>query len=223
MAQAGIHGLVGVAVRKWAPQREWLILGIVLGNILPDADNLAVAVATLTGGSTDGLHRTFTHSLFFVAGIIIVFEVLGRAIGRPRWRNLGWGLGIGVIMHVLLDLLIWFNGVEILWPIPSWINLWEGVTPAKWWSDLMMPAEFLFFALFFLSLRAFTQRAGQEPGSLNFWIGIQCLLFVVFTVLVYRMDSGFMTLYGALYLLSLGLAWALTIRAQKVLEVGGGS
>ena len=63
MAQAGIHSIVGLAVRKWTPNRKWLMLGIVLGNLFPDADNLAVAIATLTGGSTEGLHRTFTHSL----------------------------------------------------------------------------------------------------------------------------------------------------------------
>ncbi len=65
MAQAGIHGMVAMAVRKWTPSRKWLMLGIVLGNILPDADNIAVAIATLTGKSTEGLHRTFTNSLFF--------------------------------------------------------------------------------------------------------------------------------------------------------------
>ena len=56
MAQAGIHGLAGMAVRKWTPSREWLMTGIVLGNLLPDADNLAVAVATVAGLPTEGLH-----------------------------------------------------------------------------------------------------------------------------------------------------------------------
>ncbi len=41
MAQAGIHGMVGMAVRKWVPKKEWLMLGIVLGNMLPDMDALA--------------------------------------------------------------------------------------------------------------------------------------------------------------------------------------
>lgn len=54
MAQAGIHGMVGMAVRKWTPDRKWLMLGIILGNIFPDADNLAVAVATVMGRSTEG-------------------------------------------------------------------------------------------------------------------------------------------------------------------------
>ncbi|MDH4135113.1 MAG: metal-dependent hydrolase, partial [Anaerolineae bacterium] len=152
MAQAGIHSIVGTAVRKWTPDRVWLMLGIVFGNMLPDADNLAVAVATVTGLPTEGLHRTFTHSLFTVAVVVIAFYIVAWATKRPRWGNLGLGLGIGILMHILLDLLIWFNGVEILWPIPSWVNLWSNVTPPEWWSKLMMPAEFLFFALFFVLL-----------------------------------------------------------------------
>ncbi len=94
MPQAGIHSIVGVAVRKWTPKREWLMLGIVLGNMLPDADYLAVAVATLTGQSTEGLHRTFTHSLFTVAAIILAFYVVAWTTKRPRWGNLGLGLGM---------------------------------------------------------------------------------------------------------------------------------
>ena len=97
MAQAGIHSLVGVAMRKWTPAREWLVLGIVLGNLLPDADNLAVAVATVTGGSTEGLHRTFTHSLFFVLALVVVFWLVGTLVKRPSYGNLGLGLGIGVL------------------------------------------------------------------------------------------------------------------------------
>jgi hypothetical protein len=45
MSQAGIHSLIDTAVRKWVPARKWLMLGIVLGSMLPDVDNLEVAVA----------------------------------------------------------------------------------------------------------------------------------------------------------------------------------
>jgi membrane-bound metal-dependent hydrolase YbcI (DUF457 family) len=109
MAQIGIHGIVGMAVRKWVPERAWLMLGIVLGSMIPDLDNLAVAVATVTKQPTEGLHRTLTHSLFIVAVIILVFYIISKATRQPRWSNLGWGLGLGVLMHILLDLLIWFN------------------------------------------------------------------------------------------------------------------
>ena len=50
--------------------------------------SLAVAVATVTGGSTEGLHRTFTHSLFTVAAVVIVFCAVAAATRRPGcWRG----------------------------------------------------------------------------------------------------------------------------------------
>jgi membrane-bound metal-dependent hydrolase YbcI (DUF457 family) len=216
--------MLGVAVKKWSPARKWLMLGIVLGNLLPDADNLAVAIATLTGNETDGLHRTFTHSLFFVAAIIIVFYGIAWATKKGGISNLGVGLGIGVLMHILLDLLIWFNGVEILWPLASWINLWEGVTPPEWWSKLMMPIENLFFALFFLTLASTAHKQNTDKDflpKLRIWTWVQGVLFIAFLVMVFTMDTGFMTIFGAVYLLSLGLAFGITIHMRNTVEAIG--
>lgn len=224
MAQAGIHSMVGMAVQKWTPARKWLMLGIVLGNLFPDADNLAVAIATLMGKSTEGLHRTFTHSLFFVAAIPIVFYGIAWITKKPDISNLGLGLGIGVLMHILLDLLIWFNGVEILWPLSSWINLWEGVSLPAWWSKLMYPAENLFFMLFFLLLASTARKRNTDEDylpKLRIWTWVQGILFVIFLVLVFTMETGFMTIFGAVYLLSLGLAFGVTIRMRDTVEAIG--
>jgi len=224
MAQAGIHSMVGLAMRKWIPNRNWLMLGIVLGNLIPDVDNLVVAIATVMGKPTEGLHRTFTHSLFFVVMIIMVFMGLARATKRPKWGNLGLGLGFGVMMHILVDLLIWFDGVEILWPISSWINLWQNVDMPDWWSKLMMPLENLFFMLYFLALAAIAQKKDTNPNylpRLRFWSWVQGILFLIFLVMVYTMGSGFMTIFGAVYLLSLGLAFGITIRMKETIEVFG--
>jgi membrane-bound metal-dependent hydrolase YbcI (DUF457 family) len=227
MAQAGIHALVGAALRRWAPQDEfsahtnWLVLGVLLGNLLPDADNLAVAVATIMKLPTEGLHRTFTHSLFTVVAFAVLFYLLGQAIRQPRWGNLGLGLGAGVMMHILLDLLIWFNGVEILWPIPSWVNLWSGVAVPVWFDQLMMPVEFLFFALYFLWLDATARRQGTDRDflrTLRVWLWVQVALFQIFIILVYILPKGFLVPYGAVYLFSLGMAIAVTIRMRQTLE-----
>lgn len=203
------------------PKRYAYHVGIVLGNLLPDADNLAVAIATLSGKSTEGLHRTFTHSLFFVAAIILLGYIVAAITKRSTLKNLGIGLGVGVLMHILLDLLIWFNGVEILWPISSWINFWGGITPPEWWSKLMMPTEFLFFALLFLLFARLARKQNTDTDylrTLSIWTNIQLFLFVVFTVLVYTMQKGFMTPYGAIYLLSLGLAFAVILRMRETIE-----
>ena len=221
MAQAGIHGLVGMAVRKLFPSRTWLMLGILFGSLLPDTDNIFVAAATVMNKSTDGLHRTFTHSLFFAVALVAIFWIVGQIAKQPRWINLGLGLGIGVVLHTILDLLIWFNGVAVLWPIPSWVNLWSWFTVPAWLDKILMTVEFLFFALFFLALDGFARKRGTDKGyikTLRVWTIVQAVLFVAFTALVFMISKGFMTIYGAVYLLSLLLALGVLVRMRETVE-----
>lgn len=221
MPQAGIHGMVAEAARKYIPNKEWLMLGIVLGSIFPDLDNIAVAVATVAKLPTHGLHRTFTHSVFTILLVVAVFYLVGLSTKQARWKNFGYGFGIGILMHVLLDLLLWFNGVEILWPLHSWVNLWEGFQVPDWLSKFLMPAEFLCFGLFFLVLASLSRKHQTNMGyesRLRVWMIVQFALFVAFTVMVYTMDKGFMTIYGAAYLLSLFLAFGVVIRMRETIE-----
>ncbi len=224
MAQAGMHALVGAAVRKFAPKSEWLVLGIILGSIFPDLDNYLVAVATLTGLKTEGLHRTFTHSIFTILAAILVFWVISLALHQPRWANLGLGFGVGIGLHIVLDLLIWFNGVELLWPFGGWLNLWAGVTPPAWFAKLLDPAEFLFFALFFAWLANAARGSTTDLeflGRLRLWTIAMLILLVVFTPLAYLMSKGFLTIYGAFYLISITAAFGITLRMRKTVELFG--
>ena len=221
MAQAGIHALVGIGACRWARNRTWLALGIVLGNVLPDVDILAMAVATLAGWPTvrvERLHRTFTHSVFTAALAVAVFCIIGWASRRPQWKDLGIGLGIGILMHILLDLVIWFRGVEILWPLSSPVNFWKPV--GGWWGTFELPAEFLCFALLFLVLHRLANKQGTDltvlPKLLT-WAWLQSLLFVALWVLAYAWRGGYPIVHGALYLPSLGLAIGVIIRMRKTL------
>ena len=222
MAQAGMHGMVGMLTRKWTGTREWLLLGAILGSFIPDMDNVGVAIATLTTMPTEGIHRTLTHSLFFEAAVVLVFFLIGQATKNARWTNLGLGLGLGILLHILLDLVLWFNGVEILWPLPSWVNLWENTAPPAWLLTLLEPAEFLFFGLYLWMLGSWARKANTDTGflkTLRIWILLEFSLFVVFTPLAYIMTSGFLTIYGALYLFSLFMIFFVTIRMRETVEV----
>jgi len=222
MAQIGIHSLLVLPIKRYIPKHKGLIFGILLGSILPDADNFAVAVATLTGGSVEGLHRTYTHSLITAAFVIIVFFLLGKIFKKENWGNLGLGLGIGIGLHIFVDLLVWFNGVELFWPIKSWVNLWGNVTPPEAWMKLMNPLEFLFIALFFVALNFEARKQNTDMGSipmLRVWTYIQFALFAIFLVLEYVSTSNLITtIYGAFYLLSLILLLLIVFRMRKTIE-----
>jgi len=221
MAQAGIHGMVAAAVRKYVPGKEWLLLGIVLGSIFPDMDNIAVAIATVAKLPTHGLHRTFTHSVFTILLVFAGFYLVALMTKKARWSTFGIGFGAGILMHVLLDLVIWFNGVEVLWPLHSWVNLWENFQVPDWLDKFLMPAEFLCFGLFFLVLASLARKHRTDTGYLSrlrMWTIMEFILFVVFTIMVYTMSTGFLTIYGAFYLLSLFLALGVVIRMRQTVE-----
>ena len=221
MQQAGIHGMVGVAFRKWMPKREWLLLGVVLGNLLPDLDNIAVAIATVTKSSTEGLHRTFTHSIFMVAALVILFYLISQVTKNQKWSNFGIGFGCGILMHIILDLFLWFNGVELFWPIRYELNFWSWFIMPGWLDKILMTGEFLAFGLFFMLLASFGKKQDTDQANLpklRIYAYIQFALFVLFTIAAFVMRQGFTTIYGALYLLSLFFAIAMTFRMSKTIE-----
>ena len=225
MPQAGLHGLVGMATRKWTSKREWLLWGAMLGSFVPDMDNLGVAFATLTKMSTEGIHRTATHSVFFIVAIIAVFYLIGQGKKDIRWNNLGLGIGLGMLLHILLDLILWFNGVNLFWPLGGEINFWANYTPPEWFMKFMDPTEFLFFAFYLWTLGVWSRKASTDGEFMKthlVWLIVEVALFVIFTPLAYIMTKGYLTIFGALYLFSLLMIFFVTIRMRKTIAAVAG-
>ena len=224
MPQNGIHAMIGVVSRKWMPKREWLFIGVVLGNMFPDLDNLVVAYATLAKlPDPESYHRTFTHSVFTVIVAVILFYLIAALTRNEKWKNFGVGFGVGILMHILVDLVLWFNGVEILWPIRYELNFWSWFTTPAWLKIILDTAEFLAFGLYFLLLGALARRSGTDAArqrSINVWAYIEFVLFVVFTVLFFAIGTRGMhyTIFGALYLVSLIIAMLMTYLMRNTVE-----
>jgi len=228
MAQAGMHGLVGMAVKKMAGKKEWLVLGLILGSFVPDMDNVGVAFATLTKMPTEGIHRTLTHSIFFAIGVALVFYIIGQATKMTRWSNLGLGLGLGILLHSLLDFVLWFDGVAFFWPLGGMINFWPNGNPSALFKDfLWWAAEFLLFGLYLWALGVWARKFGTDNGSqgnLRFWMWLEFALFVVFTAIILFAGTSKMvgTISGAVYLVSLFAVFFVTIRMRKTVEAAVG-
>jgi len=91
------------------------------------------------------------------------------------------------------------------------------VAPPAWFMKFMDPAEFLFFSLYLWALGNWARQSKTDGGflkTLRVWMLLEAALFVIFTPLAYMMTTGFLTLYGALYLLSLFMVFFVTIRMR---------
>ena len=224
MPQNGIHAMVGIASRKWMPQKEWLLLGVVLGNMFPDLDNLVVAYATLAKlPEPEHFHRTFTHSIFTIVALVALFYIIATVTRSEKWKNFGTGFGTGILLHILVDLVLWFNGVELLWPIKYELNFWSWFTVPAWLKIFLDTGEFLAFGLYLLLLVSLSRKNGTDTGkqsSAKIWAYIELALFVLFTAMFFIIGTKGLhyTIFGALYLVSMLIAMTVTIRMRKTVE-----
>ena len=224
MPQNGVHAIIGTVTRKWMPQKEWLLLGVVLGNMFPDLDNLVVAYATLAKlPDPEGFHRTFTHSIFTIALILVLFYIIAAVTQNEKWKNFGNGFGIGILMHILVDLVLWFNGVALLWPIQYELNFWSWFTVPGWLKIFLDTGEFLAFGLYFLLLVSLSERHGTDTErqvSTRILGYAELILFVVFTALFFTIGTKGLIyqIFGALYLISLIVGMVITTKMKKTVE-----
>lgn len=99
-------------------------------------------------------------------------------------------------------------------------QLLGGDQPA-WFDTFMGPAEFLFMAVFFWMLGRLARKKHTDTGflgKLNLWIITLGVLFAVFTPLAYGIQKGFMTIFGAVYLLMMGAAVGIILKMRETIE-----
>ena len=105
-----------------------------------------------------------------------------------------------------------------------WKFIVEPETPPIWFTKFLDPAEFLFFALFFvwLAKTACSYKTDtQFLKTLRVWIISMMVLLIIFTPLVYLMSKGFQTIFDAFYPVSLTAAIIITIRMRQTIEAFG--
>lgn len=162
MAQLDLHGLVGLAGAQALVQRRGrstLAFGFLVGNLLPDMDMIALAGAWfLDREVAHHLHRSFSHSLGAVLFGLVWGSIGAWWLGQRELRPLGAGMALGIAAHIGLDFLVWFSGVQVLWPLPWRFTLWAGFTVSPYLANLLGAAEFLFSALFMGELERLSTR-----------------------------------------------------------------
>jgi membrane-bound metal-dependent hydrolase YbcI (DUF457 family) len=177
--------------------------------MIPDADGYPQAFAIMAQGMDPHaaeaiFHRTFTHTLFFPLAITLIFLLI-YLFNRDQ-NILSFGLGIGVgsaILHSLVDILGFFDGVGLLWPFWS-INLWSSVELTDRQVQLLRSVNFLAFTIYFWYLLGIAKRANSNAEytpRLRIYMIAQGILFVVFFTLAFFLPfKTYNTVDGAVFL-----------------------
>jgi membrane-bound metal-dependent hydrolase YbcI (DUF457 family) len=196
--------------------------------MFPDLDNLVVAFATLALGQSateagELYHRTFTHSVFTIVVMVALFYIVAAVTKNEKWKNFGIGFGAGILLHMLVDLMLWFNGVPLFWPLGGELNFWAWFEVPAWLKIILDTGEFLAFGLYFLLLVSLSQRYNtdtERQNSTRMWGYAELILFIVFTALFFAIGTHGLIyqIFGALYLISLIVGMVITTKMRKTVE-----
>jgi len=209
MPHPGFHGVLALAARKTFSTKHWFALGLAFGSMIPDADGYPQAVAIMAQGMDPHVaeaifHRTFTHTLFFPLAIALIFWLIYLFKRDQTLLNFGLGMATGsAILHSLVDILGFFDGVGLLWPIWS-INLYANVQLTDHQVQMLRSVNFLAFTLYFWYLLGIAKKANTNGGyipRLRSYMYIQAALFVVFFALTFVLPfKTYNTVDGAVFL-----------------------
>lgn len=245
MAQSGFHGILGLAVARAvsggslktgsspgekgevskSELKKGVIFGFVLGNILPDADLLPLAITFLFDSRLAmRMHRTATHS--FV--VIVPLMLLGWLFLRGRAKGIALGLGLGAITHSVLDIFIWFSPVDLLWPLGTWgvpsvVNLWSGVEAGRVAGNFLGALDYLAFALYFAFLAKMARARETDVDflpKLRVFTVLNLAFFAVYTVLSFVLSKGLFEIahYAMFVLVFFPIAVYTTVKMRSTIE-----
>jgi len=209
MPHPGLHGVIALAARKTFSQKHWFALGLVFGSMIPDADGYPQAFAIMAQGvdphvAEETFHRTFTHTLFFPLTIALIFLLIHLFKRDQNLLNFGLGMATGsAILHSLVDILGFFDGVGLLWPIWS-INLYSNVHLTDQQVQMLRSVNFLAFTFYFWYLHSIAKKKNSNteytPHLRNYMFA-QGVLFMVFFALTFILPfKTYNTIDGAIFL-----------------------
>ena len=137
-------------------------------SVLPDLD----AVAGVLMRDFGAYHNHGTHSLAFLAGVVVCAWLVARAVAPTAtgaWIRLAF-LGVGC--HILMDFFTVGRGLKLLWPFCQWrfiapIRLFYGL---HWSQGLWSRMHITTFAtelasMVFAAAWVLRRRPGPEPSG----------------------------------------------------------
>jgi membrane-bound metal-dependent hydrolase YbcI (DUF457 family) len=226
MAQSGLHAAIGYQLRRIIPYEKRLFPALIFGAMLPDLDIIVVAVASLFYTiplAEEIFHRTFSHSFFTLIFVYLLFAIASELKKKPVLKSVGKGIAIGILTHLLVDTFIWFNHIDLLWPLPlDPINLWHLFRTPPVVSHMLLVLEFFCFRWYawFLITRHLKNPSTHSwfIKHLNTWKSIETILFILFILLTLWNPSFFKLLFGIAYIPSLIMALFATHMSRDALD-----
>ena len=223
MAQAGLHTYVSILLKNKIPNKQWFFYSFLFASILPEIDIVLSILHKFIYDtsynfifSTSLFHSIITNTIVYII-ILTAYEIKKKSY----LLHVANGYALGIIIHLSLDILIWFRPINILWPLPT--------TPVDIWANVGIPLELItlhtLLEIFFFRLFAFhminiillnTKSNNSLIKFLSLWMKGNFYILLTYVILAYKLNlSNLFIAFAIIYIPSLLLMFFILIKLKK--------
>ena len=225
MAHTSIHAIIGLKFENIIPRNKYLLTSIIIGLILPDLDLILNYIFEIFQISDPIIYNSIFHSIFMIPILSLMILIYSEIKQKKDLKIIAVGIAIGMISHIILNLLT-FQSIGIFYPLigvesnldlNKYINIQFNNDYYNWISAF----EFFFFRLYGWMI---LQKVIKNPlnnhnfiNKINLWIKLELYIFVLFLLLIYFgvEQTVFTNIFGTLYTLSFFIAIYITYKVRK--------
>ena len=226
MALAGLTPIIIYQAKKFIPYEKYIMPGIIFGALLPNIEIIFISINLIFQiilKFEQIFQRPFTHSIFTSIFIYLLFAILAEFKKNKKIKIVGKGIAIGMLMHYLIDIILPFNHVDFLWPLPIQpISLWYFREPPKEIITTIMILEFFCFRCYawFLIKQHLVKpnKYSWIIKHINKWKKIESLFFILFILFAILESPNFNFMFTAAYIPSLIIALFFTYMSRDALN-----
>jgi len=168
MAQFPLHIITGIYSGELFDADRPMKQALIIGNFAPDMDFIPLlAVYCFNPDLAKSFHRSASHTLFLPAFFLLLSFILYFINRKKNIIKFLIGISIGLITHILFDVLFWFDHVTLLWPL----NFWNIDTTVSIWAAVNIPdvirmiaaraSEFFFYGVLFYYFGYFNRKTAE--------------------------------------------------------------
>jgi len=194
MAQIGAHAYISVLIRKKLSYRKWFFPGFLLGSILPDIDYFFSKIHEIINipSYLSFLNKTFAHSILSTVIIYLLLLIVYELKKDKSILHLANGLILGIFLHISIDILFFFEKIDLFWPLPiNSIYLWDKNLPIYIYK-LILALEFVFFRWFaHYSIDMILHHPGKNRALIKvqtLWMKLELSFTAIFIICLYYLE-----------------------------------
>ena len=178
-----------------------------LGIVTPDID---ITITTITNNllriinlSID--YISFSHSLVSIGILYMLFLILYEIKKNIIIIKIAQFIVLGIFVHILIDMVIWNNIIDIFWPLPiGKLNFWSY---SYFQEDFKYFVISIYFIIFRLLASLLIDQLIEKPDLnkngylkyLTIWMKYELYFFIIFIVSFY-FTNNLLLIYSILFI-----------------------